>query len=335
MTDRLNRFRQFLGHRRFSALAGLFLVTGLASAAFGIADQPWSASAQSISVLVFLAGAVVLIGGAMEGDQRYRWGAILGPALLALAIGVLVVPHLMPFAVGAALGWLVAGTLIFSRSREPLEYRAAVKAMRQGNFEEAVQAMDRIIREEPEVSHHYRFRAELLRFAGKLPRAKSDYERMKNLARTDADRAVAYNGMAEVDLQARQYASALKNAHKACELAPNDWVTAYNLGMIQDRLKDSEGVLDSLTHKLQLRDVPDARHRLLIGLYVLRAHQRLGHTEQAAAVVEQLRRDRAGLREWELLLAEKNAGVLREVLADDIALVRGLLNNQTDLEAVR
>lgn len=335
MMERLNRFRQFMGQRRFNALTGLFLVTGLASAAFGIADQPWSAAAQSISVLVFLAGAVLLIVGAMEGDQRYRWGAILGPSVLALAIGVLIVPQYLGFAVGAAVGWLLAGWLIFSRSREPLEYKLAVKAMRQGNFDEAVQAMDRIIREEPDVSHHYRFRAELLRFAGKLPRAKSDYERMKNLARNDAERAVAYNGMAEVDLQARQYSSALKNAWKACELAPNDWVTAYNLGMIQDRLKDSEGVLESLTQKLQIKDVPDARHRLLIGLYVLRAHQRLGQAERAAAVVEQLRRDRAGLREWELLLAEKNAGVLREVLADDIALVRGLLNSQTSLEMVR
>ncbi|PMB48286.1 hypothetical protein CEN41_01770 [Fischerella thermalis CCMEE 5330] len=330
----LNEFRFFLGEKRFAALLWLLLITGLASTAALFADQEWSSTVQTLAVLVFLGGAVGIIVSAMDGDQRYRWGAILFPAVLALLIGALIVPSYFGFAVGAALGWLVAGWLIFRRSREPMEYKRAVKAMRRGDLDEAVKAMDAIIKQEPTTAHHYRFRAELLRLAGKLPRAKSDYERMKNLAKTDTERAVAYNGMAEVDLQAKLYAQALKSAEKAYELAPDDWVTAYNLGMIQDRLMDSAGVLTSLTERLNIQKVPDVRHRLLIALYVARAHVRSGNLAAAEPLLKQIERDRKGLREWELLLSDRNATVLREVLGEDVALLKALLTRETTLEAL-
>lgn len=330
----LNEFRFFLGEKRFSALLWLLVITGLASTAALLVDQPWSPTAQSVALLVFIGGTVGIIVSAMDGDQRYRWGAILFPAVLALVIGVAIVPQYLGFAVGAAFGWLVAGYLIFRRSREPLEYKRAIKAMRRGDLDEAVKAMDAIIKQEPTTAHHYRFRAELLRLAGKLPRAKSDYERMKNLAKTDTERAVAYNGMAEVDLQAKLYAQALKSAEKAYELAPNDWVTAYNLGMIQDRLKDSAGVLQSLTKRLDLAKVPDKRHRLLIGLYIARAHARNGDMEAARAAIQQIERDRIGLREWDMLLADQNATVLRDVLSEDVALLKALLSKQATVETL-
>ncbi len=330
----LNEFRFFLGEKRFSALLWLLLLTGLTSTAAALIDQAWSSTAQSLALLAFLVGSTVIIVSAMDGDQRYRWGAILFPAVLALLIGLLIVPNYLGFAVGAAVGWIVAGTLIFSRSREPLEYKRAVKAMRRGDLEEAVRAMDAIIKQEPTTAHHYRFRAELLRLAGKLPRAKADYERMKNLARTDVERAVAYNGMAEVDLQAKLYDQALKSAEKAYELAPNDWVTAYNLGMIQDRLGDSAGVLESLTQRLDITKVPDVRHRLLIALYVARAHVRSGNVEAARPLLAQIQRDRRGLREWEMLLSDRNATVLRDVLSEDVALLKALITREKPLEAL-
>ena len=330
----LNDFRFFFGPRRFNALMILLLVTGLFSTFFLFVNQSWSVTLQTVAFFVFVIGAVIIIVSAMEGDQRYRWGAILFPAVLALMIGAVLAPQLFGFAIGAALGWIVAGLLIFGRSREPMEYKRAVKAMRKGDFNAAVTAMDTIIKEEPNVAHHYRFRAELLRFAGKLPRAKSDYERMKNLAKTDADQAVAYNGMAEVDLQSRQYQAALTNAMKAYDLAPRDWVTAYNMGMIQDRLKDSAGVLHSLTQRLQMQSVPDARHRLLIGLYLIRAYSRLGQLDKAEQVVEHLKRDSGGMHEWEMLLADKNAAVLREVLADDVTLLKVLLDGTKSVSEV-
>ena len=45
-----------------------------------------------------------------------------------------------------------------------------------------------------------------------------------------------HNGLAEVELQAGRFEAAQKAAHKAQELAPQEWVAAYNLGMIEDRL---------------------------------------------------------------------------------------------------
>lgn len=332
MTQSFNNFRLFLGQRRFNALLVLLLSTGLVSTFFVFVRQSWAVTAQTLAFLVFLIGAVGIVVSAMEGDQRYRWGAILFPVVIALLFGVLIAPHLLGFAVGASVGWIIAGTLIFGRSREPLEYKRAVKAMRKGNFDEAIQAMDSIIRDEPNTAHHFRFRAELLRLAGKLPRAKTDYERMKNLAKTDAEKAIAYNGLAEVELQAKQYTNAQKYALSACELAPHDWVTAYNLAMIQDRLKDSAGVIESLTKRLSIKEVPDARHRLLMYLYLGRAYARTQDADASAAMVTQLKKDRGGLKEWEMLLAEQNAGVLREVLAADVAAVRQLIDGQMSAE---
>jgi hypothetical protein len=329
-----NDFRFFLGEQRFRSLMLLLLVTGLASTFFMFLNRDWSVNAQTLTFFVFLFGATFIIIGAMDGDQRYRWGAVLIPAIIALLIGAVIVPQFFGFAVGAAFGWLVAGTLIFGRSREPMQYKLAVKALRKGAYDEAVKHMDAIIKEEPETAHHYGFRAELLRFAGKLPRAKSDYERMKNLAKDDIERTVAYNGMAEIDLQAKSYTAALASAEKAYELAPKDWVTAYNLGMIQDRLKDSSAVLDSLKTKLTAK-VPDYRHRLLIQFYILRAYSRLSQFEDAKNALKELKVNTSGLQEWEHLLAQNNAKILRDILADDVKTIKELVQGNSTIESVK
>lgn len=140
-------------------------------------------------------------------------------------------------------------------------------------------------------------------------------------------RALAYNGLAEVDLQSRRYDTAAESAQQALSLAPGEWVAAYNLGMIEDRRGHSEAVVESLNLALSI-GVPDARHRLLIYLYLFRAAVRLGQDEAPDQHLAALTKQRDGLREWQTILGSPEASLLREVLADDVALADDLISGR-------
>ncbi|MCS6834502.1 MAG: hypothetical protein NZ750_00605 [Anaerolineae bacterium] len=321
----LERIRVFFGAGSLRALVFLFIATGLASAFIGASGAEWATAAQTILAFVFILGAVGITLGRLEAEERGKWAAILLPALGLLLLGVLFFPQSLGFFIGGALGWTMIGALIFGRARSPMQYRVAIKAMRKNDYEGAVKAMDDLIKDEPDVPNHYRFRAELLRLWGKLPRARKDYEKMGQVAQDDLARAVAFNGLAELDLQARNYESARNYALRAYELAPQDWVTAYNLGMIEDRLGLWSSVVETLTRKLRVR-IPDARHRLLVAFYLWRAYDHLGQQSEAERALAQLRRERDGLREWQILLRSEQAVLLREALADDIEAIGRLID---------
>lgn len=319
----------FLGPERLRVLAALFIITGVLSAILGVVQAAWVIPAQMALLLVFLIGTALIIIGRMEGDARYRWGATIAPAILAIAIGLLIVPQYLPVALGAAAGWILAGMFIFGRSRAPMQYKEAVKAMRKQDYAAAVKSMNDIIQLEPKELNHYRFRAELFRLWGKLEKAMDDYTKITQLSMDSDQRemfAVGMNGIAEVEVQRGHYRDALPPAQKALEMAPQQWVAAYNLGMIQDRLKDSASVIDSLQKALAIK-VPDVRHRLLVYLYLARAYSRQGDMAQAEAMLKELRRQRAGLEEWEVILKSDQAQVLRDVMAPDIQTARQLYDN--------
>ncbi|MCU0511696.1 MAG: tetratricopeptide repeat protein [Anaerolineae bacterium] len=321
------QFRIFLGPERFLVLVALFIGTGLFSTALATIQTEWAGTAQTLVTLLFLAVAVILIVGRMEGDARYRWGAILAPAVGLLLLAALFLPQYGLAAAGGAVGWIAAGAMIFGKSRAPMQYRQAVKAMRKNDYDAAVKAMDSLIKAEPQEPNHYRFRAELLRLWGKTDRARRDYQQMTTLAQDDATRAVAFNGLAEIDLQTGKYEAAREAAQKACDLAPGEWVAAYNLGLIQDRVSDAPGAIDSLNRALAAK-IPDSRHRLLVYLYLLRAHSRRQDSAAATHTLALLRKERAGLREWQSILHSDQAQVLRDVLAADIDTARRLMDGE-------
>ena len=147
------------------------------------------------------------------------------------------------------------------------------------------------------------------------------------------DSAVGYNGLAEVNLQSGDYDAARQAALTAYELMPDEWVAAYNLGMIEDRLGEAEDAITHLQTALSL-NVPDVRHRLLIHLYLARAYRRLGRDEAAAQAIEQVKRHRGGLEEWQNLLSHEQASVLRDVLQPDVELAQQLVMGEVGAEAL-
>ncbi len=325
----LKRFQIFLGPRNFKAFVALLALTGLTSLILNvIADEfEWVTFVQTLLVLVFLIGAAYLIMSRLPSEERNRWLAIIIPAVLAMILGSVFFPHIAGLFVGASAGWIVAGIFLFNSFGAPQNYKRAIKAMRKQEYDVAVEAMTELIKDEPDEPAHYRFRAELFRLWGKIKLARKDYLKMIEL---DDQSAVAYNGLAEVELQAKKYQKALEAANKAHELAPDEWVAVYNLGMIEDRLKQSEQVIEHLNEAIDLK-IPDSRHRLLVHLYRLRAYTRLGNEAAANEAFEDMKREKLGLEEWQTIMSADEAKALRDVLEADIELIRELIDGDKTL----
>lgn len=322
------RFRLFLGPERFRALIALFIFTGIASTVVTFIPTDWVVAVQTFLVLVFFVGAAVLIGGRMTSEQRTRWLSILAPAFGLVILGVLY-PVLRAFFWGGALGWLLVGMLIFGRARAPMQYRQAIKHLRHRRYKEAVDVMSDLIKMEPDVPNHYRFRANLFMLWGKMDRARRDFEIILKISPENLPaRIEAYDGLSGLEMQLGRYDAALESALAAYDLAPDQWVTAYNVGLLYDRLDNPDGVLDYLGEKLTAR-VPDSRHRLLIALYLIRAHVRKGDVASAESILPRLRRERGGLMEWQRLIASEDAAILKRNFEDDVALASSLISGET------
>jgi tetratricopeptide (TPR) repeat protein len=261
-------------------------------------------------------------------DERRQFALVILPAIGALSLGLLF-PSLMAFFGPVGIGWLLI-SLIAVRGRVRREYQVAIRAMRRGEYDQAIAAVSGLIETEPENADHPRFRAELYRLAGKIKQARADYERVIALR---PDSGVGYTGLAEVYLQDGEYESALPYAKQALEREPDDWVAPYNLGMIEDRLNLWP---DSVRHlELALRvGVPDGRHRLLIHLWLARAYFRQGKVAEAERELQNLSRERGGLHEWRTIFENEEAAVLRGVLLDDVQLAERLTAGDAALDAL-
>lgn len=329
----IQNFRLWLGETRFWTLMGMFIVTGLASLVLQLINFETAVVTQNALLAAFLLGTILVVGSRMDVEQRGRWAAILLPSFGLVILGVIFLPQYLLIFLGGAFGWAVIGLMLFGNSRTPMQYRQAIKAMRDNDYPTAVSAMDSLIKDDPDDPNHYRFRAELLRLWGKLGRARRDYQSMLEKASNDADRAVAYNGLAEVDLQAGNYETALEAAQKAYDFAPDEWVAAYNLGMIADRMADNPLALESLEKAIGA-NIPDSRHRLLVYLWQARAYARQEQSEQVQSAIDNLKQEKNGLKEWQKILPEDQAKVLREVLSEDIDLAEKLINSNDDASKI-
>ncbi|HLU12092.1 MAG TPA: tetratricopeptide repeat protein [Oceanobacillus sp.] len=325
----IERFRLFLGPARLRSIFFLIALTGLASLILNavVDEYDWVRPVQTLLALAAVVGVLVIIGGRLEPEDRGRLAALLLPALGAITLGLTILPHLLLPLAGAAAGWIVAGLLLF-RSRAPMEYQKAIRHLRKNEYEAAVKTMDGLIKAQPDDPNHYRFRAELLRLWGKLDRARRDYIRMTEL---DPNSAVGYNGLAEVSLQEGNHERAHEAAVRAAELAPDDWVALYNLGMIEDRLKQNAQAIEHLQQALELK-VPDVRHRLLIHLYLARAYARTGEMERASEQLAAIKKHRSGLEEWQKILENEQAATLRSVLGSDVQAAQELVDGKLTLE---
>lgn len=314
------RFIAWLGSRRAWGLFLLLAITGTLSLmlqAVGT-DVPWVIPVQNGLFLVALVGAVGVLLSRLDPIDRRPLIVSIGPLVLGFGLGILL-PDFLVWFVGAGVGWLILAQIVLRRNVRR-EYQQAIRHLRRNEYDEAIRIMGDLIRAEPAESSHYRFRADLYRLQGKPIKALQDYRRIVEL---EPQSGVGYNGLAEVYLQEGDLPQALIHARQANEVEPDQWVMPYNLGMIEDRLGMSDQVVAHLRRALE-EGRPDARHRVLIHLWLARAHARLGQTAEAEAELGSLRRLKRGIQEWQTIIASEQAAALRQVLAEDIALVQRL-----------
>ncbi|MBN1963932.1 MAG: tetratricopeptide repeat protein [Anaerolineae bacterium] len=318
----IRRFITWLGPARAWTLFGLLAVSGTISLmlqAVGT-DTPWVVLVQNALILVWLVGTVAVLAGRLQPADRRNLIIAVGPTVVGVGIGVLV-PDFLPWFVGAGVGWLVVSQVLLRRSTRR-EYRQAIRYLRRSEYDQAVAVMNDLIRDEPDDAAHLRFRAELHRLNGQPRQALKDYRRIVKL---EPDSGVGYNGLAEVFLQEGEYEQAMTHAQRAYELEPEHWVMPYNLGMIADRMDQSEQVITALDAALAI-GVTEGRHLALVHLWRARAYARLGRTDEAGQALDALRGQRRGVHEWQTIFASEQAATLRDILAVDVALARRALD---------
>ena len=308
----------------------------LAGAVFGslglqviFAGESWLFSAQIALIWLFFVGLALTLSSRLNGVGRKRLWLALGPGLVLLGFGIVVPDYALTFG-GAAMGWMVAAQFVL-RGRVRMEYQAAIQHLRAGNTAQAIKVMDTTIKAEPDRTEHYRFRAELYRLAGKLSKAITDYERITQLA---PESPIGYGGLAEVYAQQSDYERAREYAQTALEKQPGQWMPLYNLGMIEDRLKDAESAIAHLESALKM-GLPHSRYRLMARLWLARSAYRQGDTAAAEQQVALMRKQANGLREWQTIFQSEQAAPLRGLLEDDVHLAERLLEPDASLELLK
>jgi Tfp pilus assembly protein PilF len=311
----------WLGMARLRLIAGLVLVAVAVSLVLqgAFAGKSWLITAQIAVVWVSVVGIVLVLDSRLSGEGRRRLWLVQGPGLALLGLGI-VVPALALVFGGAGLGWIVAAQFVL-RGQVRMEYQNAIRHLRQGEYDEAAAIMERLITAEPDESSHYRFRAELYRLAGTPALAMADYKRVIELS---SESAQGYAGLAEVHAQQGDFEAAHRYGLVALEREPRQWLNAYNMGLIADRLGDAAHAVAYLEQVLSL-GVPHSRYRLLTRLWLARNHYRQGQLDAARQQVELMRKQAPGLRDWQLILASEHAAPLRGLLEPDIELARRLL----------
>lgn len=326
----MRQLAAWLGAGRVAVLVVALVgaVAGSVIAQFAVEDADTRLSVQLGLVGSFVAVLGVALSGRVSGQARQRLWIALGPGLALLALGV-VFPPLALFFGGAGLGWMIMGQFVL-RGRVRMEYQSAVKHMRAGDYNAAIDVMSDLVRAEPNAAEHYRFRAELFRLANKPRQAARDYRRVIEL---EPDAITGYTGLAEIAAQQGDYEQAHDYALQATRRDPYGWMPVYNLGMIADRRVDPEAAVEYLERALTRR-IEHSRYRLMARVWLARNYYRMGRNVEATRAVEQMRKENNGLREWEMVMQSDDSGPLRDLLADDVALARQLVESRAPLEVL-
>jgi tetratricopeptide (TPR) repeat protein len=231
---------------------------------------------------------------------------------------------------GGAAGWLIAASLIV-RKRQRVEYQRAIRALRAGDYEQAIGLMSRLIQAEPDAAEHYSFRATIHRMRGHLHPAVVDYQRAIEL---EPESPNAFAGLAETYLQMQRYEEATRHAEHAKELSPRDWSAHFLLGQAAHRQRDWAGAVQALTRAQQLR-ISQPTSRLLAHLWLALDTFRLGQEDAATQHLAALRKEEAGVKLWERIFAAEQGSALRGMLGNDVQLARELLAANDPLAELR
>lgn len=314
--------------RGLRGLVLLWGITGLVSLILNaITPNPISRGLQTATLLIAVFGTFTWLLWLMGVKSRRDLALIIAPALGVLLLGWFVLPSLLLPLLGAGFGWLVVVAILL-RQQVPVAQRKAIRHWRRGEYSAAIRALDELIREADDDAYRL-LRAQILLAWGKPSRAARE---VQEVCKRQPEAAAAHNLLAEAHVQSGDLSAARRAAERARALAPQDWVAAYNLGMIADRQGDAQTAID-LLRCAQGMNITARRHRVLTWLWLARAYCQLGDDETARECLKKLRAEKSAIREWARLLAEEAALPLRALVAEDIALAEKLVFDGKEGEA--
>lgn len=311
----LRDIRLWLGPQRINLLIAALVVTGLLSVLLGLAaDGGWVTTAQSILAIAFIGAAVTITATRMAPAGRRRLLFTVGPSLGLGVLAFLAPANLFPFILGGAFGWLLAAQF-FVQEPTLMEYRVAVRHMRKEEYREAIKVINKLVKDEPRNLEHLDFRARLFQLNGNTKNAMDDFELMLKIAPDDPR---GYSGLSGIYVQKNDFETARDFSEKAFEREPNNPAVPHDLAMIEDRLGNSDAVIDYI-HEAQQLGLRESRLLLLAYLWLARAHHHLGEAQAADAALAKLLQQRQGLNEWKRILADEQSATVRKTYEDDIA----------------
>ena len=91
----IRRIQIFLGPTFSRILVAWVAITGLLSLVLNVVvnQYTWVRPVQSLIVLAFIAGLIIIFFIRLSVEERGHWAAILFPALVAIVIGLMLAPH--------------------------------------------------------------------------------------------------------------------------------------------------------------------------------------------------------------------------------------------------
>lgn len=325
----LRDFRNWLGPERVQIIVGTLIFTGLASIALGLlVNADWVSTVQSLLALAFIAIATVLIGGRMGVAGRRRLFFTIGPALAIGVLALFLPGNIAPFVLGGAFGWLIAAQFFI---REPIlmEYRVAIRHMRDKDYKAAIAVIDKLLKSDPQNLEHLDFRARLHQLNKKTPQAIKDYERMIEI---QADDPRGYSGLSGIYVQRGDFEQARHYSLQTLAYAEHNPAATHDLALIEDRLGNSEAVINYVERSFEY-GMKESRLLLLSYLWLVRAYTRLGEEDAADAALKKLKQQRQGLREWQRIIEDEQSETVRGIYAADVALAAKAI--EFDMNAAR
>src|SRR3954468_10928093 len=106
----IRRIQIFLGPTFSRVVIAWVAITGLSSLILNVVvnQYSWVRPVQSLIVVVFLLGLIIIFFIRLSSEERGHWAAILVPSIVAVVIGLAITPQLALLFFGGAIGWIIA-----------------------------------------------------------------------------------------------------------------------------------------------------------------------------------------------------------------------------------
>jgi tetratricopeptide (TPR) repeat protein len=309
-------------------IAWLTRLPGPGGAALSANGRLLTQLALALALALMGAGALGLVVGRLRRGRGLGANGRAGAArqvagiigLLALGLAAAVWPVTGLWGWVATLATLACGLgalwlgLRLAQSGTPAELRQARHAYGLGQWEEAAQLLESVLRARPDLESARQLAAQVSRHKGDLAGALRHAEALAEMLPD------GYYGHAELGLTLLEMAKpqrAIAPLRRAAEIAPNLAEAHFNLGLAMVESHQQEPAIAALTRALRL-GLPDEVTRLIARYHLFVALRASGQAERAAAELRLLRRQAGTLRRWRQAAAEG------QVSADERRLVTAL-----------